>query len=462
MLRRLAVFAGGFQLDAALQTAVAPGLDADAVLDALGGLVDKSLVAIDSSPTPRYRMHETMRLFALQQLSAANETAATMQRHAAAMLAILDDVNRKAWTLTGDAIRAHLAGELDNVRAALAWAGGEQGDPLTGVALAAKSTWLWDALNLGAEGITHMLAFERWARDPAPLALQADYWCARTFHYMGFGGQQNLCGTAARSIALIRRAGEPRSLYDALVRSAIITARSGRVDVAQQNLAEAATLEDAAWPPRQRATRCFAEAECFEALDRLDEARAAQQDRITLLAQAGERAVEVHAQGQLLALELASGNVEGALVRGRRVLADLPAHSQPFRARSLQMALAQAMVAAGLLAEAMPLLTAAVPLLVGSAAQWQALDLLAQLWAKRGDPYRAARLLACADFQYELHELARKPHVNRARAGLLSDLTERVPSAEWARLQHEGEMLTEEQSIALAMDFGSSNEPRTS
>ena len=462
VLRRLAVFAGGFRLDAAQQTAAAPGLDGDAVLDALGGLVDKSLVAVDSSPTPRYRMHETMRLFALQELSASNEMAATMRRHAAAMLAILDEVDRKAWTLTGDAMHAQLAAELDNVRAALAWAGGDLGDPAVGVALVAKSTWLWDALNLGAEGIAHLLAFERWACDPAPLALQADYWRARTFHHMGCGGQQNLYATAARSIALTRRVGDSRSLYDALVRSAVIAARSGRVDVAQQNLVEAAALEDTSWPPRQRATRRFADAECFEALDRLGEARAAQQARITLLAQAGERAVEVHAQSQLLALELASGDVKGAIARGRLILAGLPAHSPPFRARSLQMVLAQAMVVAGLLDEAVPLLIASVPLLVGSAAQWQALDLLAQLWAKRGDPYRAARLLACADHQYEVHGLARKPHVGRARAGLLSGLAERVPAAEWARLQHEGESLTEEQSIAMAMDFGFTSGPQPS
>ncbi|HEY6352883.1 MAG TPA: hypothetical protein VIY30_00200, partial [Burkholderiaceae bacterium] len=59
----------------------------------------------------------------------------------------------------GDKIYAQLAPELANVRAALAWAHSGEGDPVICVALAAKSKWLWDALNLVCEGRAHLLAW---------------------------------------------------------------------------------------------------------------------------------------------------------------------------------------------------------------------------------------------------------------------------------------------------------------
>ena len=74
LLRRLAVFAGGFSLDAAEQVCgdrqVAP---AD-VLDLLTRLVDRSLALLDSGPTSgRYRLLETIRAYALEKLRAAGE-----------------------------------------------------------------------------------------------------------------------------------------------------------------------------------------------------------------------------------------------------------------------------------------------------------------------------------------------------------------------------------------------------
>ena len=111
------------------------------------------------------------------------------------------------------------------------------------------------------------------------------------------------------------------------------------------------------------------------------------------------------------------------------------------------------MVVDGQLDEAVQLVNAAVPMLANAAAQWQALDLLSQLWAKRGDPSRAAKLLACADRMYELHGFARKPHADRARAHLRNRFAEVLSDAKLTGLQAEGASLTEEQAVALAMDF---------
>jgi predicted ATPase len=84
LLRRLAVFAGGFDLAAV--EAVCPGGDLDSadIADVLARLVEKSLVVVEdaSSRDRRYRLLETVRLYARERLDEAGETAELGGRHA--------------------------------------------------------------------------------------------------------------------------------------------------------------------------------------------------------------------------------------------------------------------------------------------------------------------------------------------------------------------------------------------
>jgi predicted ATPase/DNA-binding SARP family transcriptional activator/class 3 adenylate cyclase len=84
LFRRLAVFFGGFTLAAAERMGPGEGLDVTEVLDALDGLVDKSLVvlSIDQAGQGRYRLLETVRAYAHERLEAAGELAVQMNRHA--------------------------------------------------------------------------------------------------------------------------------------------------------------------------------------------------------------------------------------------------------------------------------------------------------------------------------------------------------------------------------------------
>jgi hypothetical protein len=135
------------------------------------------------------------------------------------------------------------------------------------------------------------------------------------------------------------------------------------------------------------------------------------------------------------------------------VQADLASRCLPFRLRLLQIALAHAMAAGDRLEEAVTLTKAAVPMLAGSSAQWHSLDLLSQIWAKRSDLARAARLLACADHMCRLHGVNRRPHAEQVRIALLRRFTEVFSAAELSRLQAQGAALPQDKAIALAMDF---------
>ena len=121
VLRRLAVFLGGFDLDAAQAVAGGGELQRFQVLDFLALLVDKSLVVADNSGgTTRYRLLETVRQYALDKLAESGEADAARSRHRdyyTALGALLDRP-------TATDYERHLEQaetEIDNLRAAFAW-----------------------------------------------------------------------------------------------------------------------------------------------------------------------------------------------------------------------------------------------------------------------------------------------------------------------------------------------------
>jgi predicted ATPase/class 3 adenylate cyclase len=80
LFARLAVFAGGWTLEAAEAVGGGDGLDPEQVLDLLAQLVGKSLVVLDAGAA-RYRMLETVRAYAEEKLAAGGHGAATRNRH---------------------------------------------------------------------------------------------------------------------------------------------------------------------------------------------------------------------------------------------------------------------------------------------------------------------------------------------------------------------------------------------
>ncbi len=91
LLRRLATFAGGFELEAVEDVCAVDGIDAREIADVLARLVEKSLVAIeDRGRRRRYRLLETVRLYASERLDEAGETAALADRQARWALALAE------------------------------------------------------------------------------------------------------------------------------------------------------------------------------------------------------------------------------------------------------------------------------------------------------------------------------------------------------------------------------------
>ncbi len=164
VLRRLGVFVGGFTLELAQQVAGDELINEWAVLDALGALVDKSLVAADPAEPPRYRLLETTRAYALEKLADAGETIRLIERHARAVCDLFVQTEEarfgESGTLSLHAFMQRLAPELDNARAALAWAMGDPGDIDIAVALVRASAEVFRTLRLAQEALGFIEALQ--------------------------------------------------------------------------------------------------------------------------------------------------------------------------------------------------------------------------------------------------------------------------------------------------------------
>jgi predicted ATPase/DNA-binding XRE family transcriptional regulator len=141
VLRRLAVFAGGWTLAAAEAVCAGDVIDAQDVLDALTRLVDKSLVMLSArSETRRYTFLETIRQYAVERLEDAEASAAVRSRHLDYFLSFSErlslpleetiphlgeQVGRQPGA-DGSIGRAtlitRLADDLENIRRAIDWA----------------------------------------------------------------------------------------------------------------------------------------------------------------------------------------------------------------------------------------------------------------------------------------------------------------------------------------------------
>jgi predicted ATPase/class 3 adenylate cyclase len=146
LFRRLAVFAGGWTIEAA-EAVGDPGGELDA-FGGLAALVDGSLVRTAEAGggpdpgAPRFGMLETVREYGLERLAASGDEAAARRAHAEHVLALAEEAGPALAGGEEGAALARLEAEHDNVRAALAWALGG-GDAALGLRLAGTVWAFW-------------------------------------------------------------------------------------------------------------------------------------------------------------------------------------------------------------------------------------------------------------------------------------------------------------------------------
>lgn len=157
IFRSLAIFEGGFTLQAVREVVANQEQVETAVIEPFTKLVALHLVSREhTGEHERYRLHETTREYVSAKLSDCSERNALSRRHAAWVLrrmqTCFDD-----WTQLGDQeFFDCYAAELPNLRAAIRYCFASDGDPQTGVALVASSNELWWLLSLFEEQKQHI------------------------------------------------------------------------------------------------------------------------------------------------------------------------------------------------------------------------------------------------------------------------------------------------------------------
>jgi predicted ATPase/class 3 adenylate cyclase/DNA-binding CsgD family transcriptional regulator len=239
VLRRLAVFVGGFDFDAAQVAAAGGDVQRHQVLDQLILLVDKSMVvAEDSQGRTRYRLLETVRQYAAEKLGESGESDAVRVRHrdhytamAATLDASPDDGHERRITQADT--------EIDNLRAAFTWSR-ENSDIELAMQLASSLQPLWVARGIreGLAWFDAVLTAEPVHRGEVAPALRARALADKAA--LDALMRKSTMDQAEQALAIARELDDPALLARALTACCGIAAH--KPEIAQPYIAEAITL----------------------------------------------------------------------------------------------------------------------------------------------------------------------------------------------------------------------------
>jgi predicted ATPase/class 3 adenylate cyclase/DNA-binding CsgD family transcriptional regulator len=236
LFRRLAVFMGGFDLDAAQAVGASTDVQGYQILDQLSLLVDKSLVVADDvGGGMRYRMLETVRQYGLEKLGESGEAAEVRTRH------------RDHHTQTAALLESHMqAGderlmqwadvEIDNLRAAFAWSR-ENSDVETALRLVSSLYLFWERRGRIREGLA---GFDAVLTDGRPPDVAPAVWVravADNSALSAWTGVPAGLDRAREALAIARQLDDPALIARALLACGLSAAYS--TEVAQPYFAEA-------------------------------------------------------------------------------------------------------------------------------------------------------------------------------------------------------------------------------
>jgi predicted ATPase/class 3 adenylate cyclase len=236
LFTRLAIFAGGFSLDAATAVCAGDGLDEIEVLDLLSSLTDKSLMVADTTEAQeRYHLLESTRAYAMEKLAAAGQREHLARRQAEYFR---DRAQAADESYAAGATFAWLEAvevDLDNYRAALEWTLTQGNDEVLGAAIAGGLQYLWNRGGLTVEGRYWVgLALKRIKEDDHP-QVAARLWRAQASFSSGEASVQ----AAKHAIGLYEATGDASGIASSQIALGLRLFRVGRFDEAQETAVQA-------------------------------------------------------------------------------------------------------------------------------------------------------------------------------------------------------------------------------
>jgi predicted ATPase len=236
LFHRLAVFVGGFDLEAAEAVAGDDGEARCGVLPVLARLVDSSMVlATPHSAVTRYGLLEPVRQFALGRLGDEGDEHLVRDRHLGHFLRLAATIGRNANGADAPRWLARADVETPNLRAAFDWAV-SRGRSDDAASLAANLYWYWwirTATGEGIDRLTRALALEPTPAAAAPARIGLAHLLLRA--------DRRSEATAATHAALV----DARAVGDRRL-EALALSMAGRLANDRRDLLEAEAMLDGA------------------------------------------------------------------------------------------------------------------------------------------------------------------------------------------------------------------------
>ncbi len=447
-LRRLAVFVGSFHLDAALTVASVDGMDETAVLDALFGLVDKSMLKIVELEPPRYRLLESTRLYAAQRLEESGEAAAVTQRHAEAFAQLARELEALYWvTPDRELLRRYLA-DYDDLQTAYEHACAARWVPIA-AEISAALTILRNLRVTGAgrhqrlKSAAKLLPLAQGAARAKLLGLFANT-------YVSTIQEVSRADAARELVALRRELGDAQRLYEALGVQAAVSVVVGDLQTATRAIAAGREIEQPDWPARLRAQFTFYTGNVCKELGDIAGCARAMQDVLELSSRAGFDHGVWLAQLGLADAALLASDVPAAIHICRDAMHTL--HKLDIECAWAQAAaeLGAAQLMARQADAATLSLRQAQPILEAGEGEGLILGHVAVLCVQSGRPADAARLLGASDAWYEANQSRPNSTVTKLESLASTELDALLGSAEFARLRALGAAMPGDEPYRLA------------
>jgi predicted ATPase/class 3 adenylate cyclase len=303
LFRRLAVFAGGFALEAAEQVGGGDGLDAADVLDLLAHLVEKSLVIMEAGGQ-RYRMLDTVRHYAQERLDESADKAGAQARHFAHYLQVAEQARAGLVGAEQAAWLTRLDQERENLLAAHGRCDGADSSACEmGLRLVYALRPYW--LNRGLLALGFRITVEALDREGAQKNDQLRYsglWNAGYLAYfMGRYAQSR--AYLQESLGIAREMGNAQSAALVLYPLGMAYQGEGDVVAAQAHLEEAVALDRELGNQRELVAASNALAQLHRMQGRHEEAEPLYESALVLARELGDRE---YTAGILLNLAMAS------------------------------------------------------------------------------------------------------------------------------------------------------------
>lgn len=458
VLRRLAVFAGGFTLEAAGRVASDHAIGELEVIDLLSHLVARSLVVtnLEKAGISRYVLLETTRTYALEKLVEAGEVMDITRLHAAFFRDLFERAHSEWHSTTPDVEwRNTYLPERDNLRNALDWAFGPNGDVVTGIDIAGTAVRMWSELSLHSEGRHRMEALAPYADETLLPRIAGRFWLAFGDLFVDIAPRR-AAEALARATTFLRHANLLTDLAHALVSyaRALTLCPSEFASQSQQAVAEAGLVVERTEAPRVQGLYYIT---LGHSVSDMAVAREHFQCAVRHFRRAGAERQLLNVRNHLDSLTLIAGDLASAVVDIRETVAQV--RSSPISGKVLLADglgnLAAALVEQGQIDEALAVTREGIPAMRESGFFVLNCDHFALRLAKAGHAGGAARLLGYTDAErIRCNNLRRGELEARARKRLLTILQETMSSADLERCLTEGAKLTEDEAAQLALERG--------